>query len=506
MTLKPPTPLWLLTVSSLCVLAPPIAGQAKPAASPPPRSLRLEQAVSRALRRSPQLATLVSDLRIAKAGVVEARGVEDFVLGSAASWSATRGQEAPGLALDDASASVSLTRPLPTGGTLGLRFGTEYTRVASLSGAGGATGTYRPAAVLSFTHPLLRGCGTRVARAARRRARSALDQAGLRREAAAADLVRAVVQTYWELAFAETRLRVRRSSLGLAREQLRAVRANIEVGKQPPSAAAEVEVAIALREDEAVQAELLVRERSLELQQLLGVEADAGAAPLGTRDPLEPRFTARGSKAIATAPGVRAAIERARQHNPELAAARAAVAAAAIEVDVTRNGLLPQLDFTVGAGPLGSDASPRAAFDELARAGGYAVQAGLTLSFPIERNEARGQHAAAREGLRKARLLAQAISVQVAAGVARAAHAVRLAEKRIRVLAHATDLAARDLAAEKARFEVGRSSSFELLRRQDELARARLQQARAKADSLEGEALLEALTGEILGRFAVELR
>jgi outer membrane protein TolC len=143
---------------------------------------------------------------------------------------------------------------------------------------------------------------------------------------------------------------------------------------------------------------------------------------------------------------------------------------------------------------------------DVAKLGGYTVQAGLTFSFPIERNAANGQYAAARESVRKARLSADAITIQVAAGVTRATYAISLAEKRVGVLARATDLAALDLEAERARFQVGRSSNFDVLRRQDELARAQLQQARAKADYLKGEALLDSLTAEILPRFGVELR
>jgi outer membrane protein TolC len=344
---------------------------------------------------------------------------------------------------------------------------------------------------------MLRGFGADVARAGRRRAASALDQAKAQGESAAAELLRATSQSYWELAFAARQLWVHQSSLDLAREQLRAVKANIDVGKQPPSAAAEVEVAIALREDDVLQAEQFALERSLELRQTLGLATGEESAALVAADPLEPRFEARD---------LRTAIEAARLRNPLLAAARAQIATASTEVGVARSGLLPQLDLSLSAGPLASDATVPAAFAHLVRGGGFQVQAGLTLGLSIENTAAAGQHAAAREQLHKARRVEEAIGLQIDASVARAMSALSTTERRIAVLARATDHAALDLEAERARFQAGRSSNFDVLRRQDELARAQLQQARAKADYLQLEALIDALTAAILPRFGVALR
>ena len=59
---------------------------------------------------------------------------------------------------------------------------------------------------------------------------------------------------------------------------------------------------------------------------------------------------------------------------------------------------------------------------------------------------------------------------------------------------------------EHARFDVGRTTNFEVLRRQDELAQAQLRQARAKADYRIAVASLQSLTGALLARHGVELR
>jgi outer membrane protein TolC len=87
--------------------------------------------------------------------------------------------------------------------------------------------------------------------------------------------------------------------------------------------------------------------------------------------------------------------------------------------------------------------------------------------------------------------------------VVRAANLVRSATKRMDVLVKAADMAEVNLRSEKARFEVGRATNFDVLRRQEELAQARLRQARAKTDYLRSVAVLEAVTGEILPHYGI---
>jgi outer membrane protein TolC len=62
-----------------------------------------------------------------------------------------------------------------------------------------------------------------------------------------------------------------------------------------------------------------------------------------------------------------------------------------------------------------------------------------------------------------------------------------------------------DLDGERARFEVGRATNFDVLRRQQELTDTQLRLARAKTDYLQAEAALAALTGDILDRFGVSV-
>jgi len=61
------------------------------------------------------------------------------------------------------------------------------------------------------------------------------------------------------------------------------------------------------------------------------------------------------------------------------------------------------------------------------------------------------------------------------------------------------------LDAERARFDVGRSTNNDVLLRQQELRTAELQVARAAADVAIAETALSALTGDILEHYSVKL-
>jgi outer membrane protein TolC len=74
------------------------------------------------------------------------------------------------------------------------------------------------------------------------------------------------------------------------------------------------------------------------------------------------------------------------------------------------------------------------------------------------------------------------------------------------VLALSLASAALDLEAERARFEAGRGSNFDVLRRQDALAIVQLLLLSAELAAQQASASLEALTGQILAQHGVVMR
>jgi outer membrane protein len=466
--------------------------------------LSLRAAIAQAARNNPTLAAALADVAIADADVVAARGLDDLTWDASAAW--LRSRRATEALVPEASAqrpagdslllSTALTQPLATGGLFALRLDTAIARSESASAPPAfeaSSQTARsPSLQLSFAHPLLRGIGVDVARAARHRAQRRRDVAGLERDAAAAALTRDVVLAYWSCVLAGQELAIFRDATAAAREQLRAVQANIEVGKLPRSASAEVIVAVALREDEAIVAEEALQAGSIELGRVIGTPLDQGATLL----PL-----AEEGEDLPALPAADAALELALARNPQLAAARAGTGAAGIEVDVASNGLLPTLDLALSAATSGSASATGTAFRQLAARDSYDVQARLVFATAINRHAAHGAMDRARGELHKAQLGQIEIERQIRAAVLLQLGAAAAAQRRLRALAEATEAASLDLAAERARFEVGRASNFDVLRRQDELAQAQLRRLHARIDHLRATAQLDAVTGTIVVRY-----
>jgi outer membrane protein TolC len=471
-------------------------------------SLGVREAVVMAASNNPTLASAVVDVAIADANVTAAAGADDWLWDASASWNRTRLPYIPGTPVeqtkgDDVVVSTALTRPLPTGGAVGVRgsaeiFAGEY---VSDSGSGPQTSaaTYQaPSLQIFASHPLLRGAGVNVARAQRHRVAIVRDAAGFERDAAAAAIVRDVVLAYWETRIASDELAILNELSESARQQLAAVQAAISAEKAPLSAAAEVKVAVALRQDAAISAEQALSAQSAELARLMGVEVDAPPARWETTDRPEVVSGAQGS--------FEAAMVSALDHNPRIAAVRALARASAIDVDVGENGLLPELDLSVSGQTLGNAGDTGTALGQLPGFRAYVVQVGLVFREPLGRHAADGNLRAARARLHKARLDEAAISGQIRSAVVREVGAVEAAARRIDALTDATDTAALDLAAERARFEVGRATNFDVLRRQVDLAQTRLRLLRARTDYVEAIAGLEALTGDILPHYGVTVR
>jgi outer membrane protein len=480
------------------------------------RSLSLRDAVALAVRHNPALAAAGAGVAAAQASVLAARGLDDLVLSASADYRITRREEALDVpererAIDSIEGSLQLTRPLPIGGrlSLGLQTGylrTEVDRGNTLRGQREILGDHAPALQLSLEQPLLRGFGVNVARAERRRASLGRDLASAQRDGLAAALVRDVVSGYWALVHSRRELAIRGASAAAARDQLERVRANIGVGKLPPSASAEIEVAIALRENAVLSAEQMVTERELELGRLCAVPVSdrlTTIEPLPELDPTDP--TERGSPEILEGP-LEATLAAALAQNPQLQALRTQGRVGAVLLEVTENGLLPQLDLSISGGPLGSAPDAGAAYAELASFGGYTVAAQLGFAFPIAGHAARGARDLARQRLHETRLDEADIAAQIGVAAARAVAVLETSRRRAAVLVPSLQAAALDLEAEKARFEVGRASNFDVLRRQDALAAVQLLLLGAQLDRLQAAASLDALTGRIFEQNGVELR
>jgi outer membrane protein len=499
----------------------------------PSDALSLSEVLERSLETNLSLATNAVDIKISEAQVLAALGAYDVFItagiNGAISESPQRGS-AVAFALGSRSvgASFGVRRKLETGGTIDATLRATRTLTEqpvnffNASAGSFQLASYAIVPTLTLTHPLLRGAGLRVNRADIDKARIAVSQAEASRQVTAETMVRDIVSAYWSLLFAHRDLENKRRSVELARRQLERTQALVAAGRQSPVEAKAVEQALAAREGDVINAENALLGASLDLRTLMG-EPFAGQDTLGvvpTTDPLvRPRPV-----------DIKTEVDNALAYNPQVRALQLGIESRRIDELVAANQRLPQLDvsgsFTpqgrsvdsvpnAGTGNPGSQGSWPEAFRNIfsdfdsptsdGLLADWTLTGQITLTWDVQNRGPKGRHEASVLLIQQAEVQLQQTRQQVASGVIRASNGLRTASKVMEVAEISLDLAKQNLEAEQARFDVGRSTNYDVLLRLDQVDQAAAQALNAQINYLTALVQLQALNGEILPAYGIDL-
>jgi outer membrane protein len=458
------------------------------------RATTLPELLQIAMRQSPALQNAKLDIAIAEARIQQTWGRDDWQLRALAQ----------GSGLSDGSfvtfdGSVDLTRALPTGGTVGLHGGSSYQRseqeieqvmmtLVNKNWIQEVTGT--------ITQPLFRGRGRALFEANEVRATLSRDSAVLARRLAAVQTVQAVISAYWDLVLAERSVAITRGSLDLARERLRVTTIGADGGKIPRSEIPAVLQIIATREEDVLNGELGVLDRSIALRRTAGMPIGAGELGLRVATDVETKDQPLDLGQL---------VERAYTASPELAQLAKSDASATIDIAVTENGLLPQLDLALSLGPAGSATTFVDAWKDLTELNALSIGGTLTFTQSLGRNEVRGRVREQRELKRKLAVNAADVRSQIAQTMTRAVAQLELARRRVTLSQRAIDLANENIKIETDRFNLGKATNFDVLNRQEELRQAELRKTQALIDWHKAETVVQALTGDILPGYGIKL-
>ena len=350
---------------------------------------------------------------------------------------------------------------------------------------------------LSLTQSLLRGFGSSVnlvrIRQAELETRASIHQLRGFAERLLADTEIA----YWEYVLARREMAIFRGSLELARRQREEVELRIEVGMLPDIEAAAARAEEALRVQALIDARSQLTERRLRLLKFISPD---------------PQFFSREALLPSTAPQLATApienlperLQLAGQSRAELGQARLLLRQNRLETLVTRNGLLPRLDFFMTLGQSGYARSFSGSFiadDEQ----GMDFSAGISLSQALGRRGARaGQQLAllARERSRQALAnLRQQIELEVRLAVNETERARQQidASRATRVFQEQT------LAAEEERFGVGSSTTLLVAQAQRDLLAAQIAEIEALINYRIALVHLYRAEGSLLERRGIQL-
>ncbi len=475
-----------------------------------PRAITLPELLQNAVRQAPALQSAKFDIEVAEAQIQETWERRAFRFQAQGTGNKTLtfffGQVSTS---DTYGGTADLIRGLPTGGTVDLHVGTTYSSGPSI----GPTfqeitlKSWSDIATLSITQPLLRGFGSRYYNASEHRADLVRDTQVLARRLAAITTVQTVISGYWDLVLAERQVAITEQSLALARERLRVTEIGAKGGKIADAEIPAVQQIIATREEDVLNGELAVLTASIALRRAAGMPIGAGDLGLRVATDLDIRDQKWDLKAL---------LDRSFQASPELAELAKQDQAAGIDIWVTENGLLPQLDGALSFGPQGADvdefamngarihhASAVDAVKDLAGFHTIAVQGSLTFSRSLSQDDIRGRSRELHAGREKIRVNAFDIRAQYAQAMSRAVAQIELAQRRIVLSQRAIDLANENIKIETNRFNLGTRTNFDVLNRLEDLRQAELRKAQAMVDWHKAETSIQALTGDVLPMFGI---
>jgi len=494
--------------------------------------LELSGVLKLAIEGNIDLASNAVDIEISEAQVLAANGAYDLFINAGISGTITESpQRGSQFQFSRGSrqigANFGLQQKFITGGN--IQFGLNANRTQTdqpinpFDANSGVTtlSEYRLVPQLTFSHPLLRGAGVRVNRADINRAKVATSTAEATRQVTAQNLVRDIVTAYWDLLFAHRDLENKRRSVELAQKQLERTRALVSAGRLSPVDAKAVEQSVAVRESDVITAEAALLDASLNVRTLAGQQfADRDTlGVLPVTDPVvKPQVV-----------DTRAEVEKSLANNPQVRQLQLAIASRRIDELVAANNRLPQLDMSVTLTPQGRsvDTIPDATTGDPGSQGGWGeafrnifsdnvtndglladwtLTGNVTLTWDVQNRGPKGQHQAAVLQIEKSRIQLEQTRQQIAAAVIRASNGLRTASKVMEVSEISLELAEENLAAEQARFDVGRSTNFDVLERLDEVDSAAANALNAQINYLKALVQLQSLNGEILPAYGLEVQ
>jgi outer membrane protein len=367
---------------------------------------------------------------------------------------------------------LAFSDPIFTGGSYGFNFNSN--RSESNSTRQELNPAYRSGFTLNVTQPLLEGFGG-VNKASITIARNNKEISLLRLKAELIGTLSAVQNAYWELVFARENLTAQELVLKQARELLTVNQRRKEVGKATVSDVLQAQAAVASREADVIAAQDSVKDAEDRLKRITNMIQDQNLWEVSILPADTPSF-----EAVDVA--LQESIATALQNRPEYAQVKIDLENSDIEIKVAQNQRLPRLDLEGSLSLNGLGGKLDEPLSQVGKVQHDTWRVGMFLRVPIGGRRTAGElkrsELQKEQGLLTLQDLEQLIITQVRGAVRQ----LETDKKRIDATRAAEDFARQALGAEQKRYDLGLSTSHDLLQFQSNLATATRNRLRAVID------------------------
>ena len=482
-------------------------------------SLSLNDAIRKALQNNNEIEIARDDVRFAETQLRGLYGVYDplFAITPQLIHNITPQQSSLG---GGGAAGTTTTTIFNFSPTLNKRFqrgGGEYTlgfansRQTTSNLFSSLSPAYSSNLSLQFNQPLWRNRSIDLSRRSIKIQKKFIQQTDSDFRQRTIQIISQVQAAYWNLVFALRNQQNQLESLNVARTNMRNIEAQIEAGAKAPLDRAQVQTDISARESLLFTATQNVSIAENSLKQLM------------LRDPAAPEWTAQitptDTPVLDLSPvNLQLALDEAHKNRPEIRRLSLQKEINDIDIDFYKNQTKPQVDLNgtfALTGLAGTSCDPvvntRCTPPPTNLVGGYGkdirnlfsgdtrnLTVGVTISFPFKNRTAEANLAGARIQRDQLEASFRSQDQAIEMDVRNAAQAVDTARRRVLTSRMARESAEQQLAGEEKLYEVGRSTTFLLLSRQNELTFARTSELAAQTDYNKALADLQRATGSTL--------
>jgi outer membrane protein TolC len=395
------------------------------------------------------------------------------------------------------TADAVIQSMIPTGATLSLEYNlfrdfVEPNPFRLLNPA------YENYVEAKITQPLLKGAGWFYNRSLIYIARNNKKISLAQFKSKAIEVSNSVQEAYWNLVKAIEDLKVANKSKERAEDLLRKNRIQVETGTLAPIEIIDAESGVASRVEAIISAENAVKDKEDELKKIMNfadtdIISDAAVIPTNKPD-FEPKKVE-----------LKETIKIAMGKRPELLELQLKTENADMQTRRRKNELYPALDFTAGMRytGLGEDIEDvnDSTFSEEFQGEFFT----LALEIPLGNRSARSKYNRSKLKKQQAGLNIKRKELDIVVEVRETVRQVMTNIERVNATRKARELAQKRLEVEEKKFSVGRSTSLEILRAQEDLATAEGNEAKAIIDYEISLGNLEKAKGTILDAYDIKL-
>jgi outer membrane protein TolC len=492
--------LFLGTLKAGDTPAAPLPATAVPDVSGPP--LTLEQCVADALAKNFAVRIQSFTMSQAAQAVIIAHSSYDPTLGVTWQKNVTQSPQATnstntaaaGAApySDNQSTAVSLAQPVITGGTISANY--NLSRNASNSIQSLLNPAYDGQISLNVSQPLLQGAGTDYGRANMRIADFGVRISKENFKSAVLTMIYNVESQYFNVIYARRQYEVALDAVKLAQQLL-----DENTVKRKTGVLTDLDVVQAQSGLATAQSQLIGFKQAMENAE------DNLLQTLGETQFRTPVGSVRFPPLPSTDVSFDVSYKLARDNGPNLAVIEYTIEQYKLDALMAKRNNLPQLNATGGLGHSSVETSYTDANGRVWNSPGYNWSAGLQFSMPWGMRANRALYREAMNNIESEKATMdqadQALTVQVRAAI----RAVQSNVEGVTAAEFAATLSQKQYDLQKAKFDAGLATSFDVLQAQNELETARISEIQAEVSLRVSLANLRFLEGSSLSNYHIDL-